>query len=76
VGQKSPLEIHHAQTSTELTGGLWRVEVLEIGHSLFQRLRTLGGHLVTEEGNLGSSEDAIRRVVDDPIPLKLGEESP
>jgi hypothetical protein len=46
-----------------------------MGHSLFQRLRTFCGHLVTEEGNLGCSEDSLRRVDDDPIPLKLGEES-
>jgi hypothetical protein len=53
VGQKSPVEVEHAQKLTELTGGLWRVAVLEMGHSLFQRLRTFGGHLVTEENNLG-----------------------
>jgi hypothetical protein len=75
VGQKSSVENQHAQESTELTGVLWRVAVLEIGHSLFQRLRTFGGHLVTEEGDLGCSEDALRRVDDDPITLKLGEES-
>jgi hypothetical protein len=75
VGQKSPVEVQHAQKSTELTGGLWRVAVLEMGHSLFQRLRTFGGHLVTEEGDLGCSQDALRRVDDDPIPLKLGEVS-
>jgi hypothetical protein len=40
-----------------------------MGHSFFQRLRTFGGHLVTEEGDLGCSEDALRRVDDDPIPL-------
>jgi hypothetical protein len=51
------------------------VAVLEIGH-FFQRLMTLAGHLVTEEGDLGCSEDALRRVNDDPIPLKLVEESP
>jgi hypothetical protein len=75
VGQKSPVEIQHAQKSTELTGGLWRVAVLEMGHPLFQRLRAFGGHLVTEEGDLGCSEDALRRVDDDPVPLELGEES-
>jgi hypothetical protein len=42
-------------------------------HSLFQRLRSFGGYLVTEEGDLGGSEDAIRRVDNNPIPLKLGE---
>jgi hypothetical protein len=75
VGQKSPGEVQHGQKSTELTGGLWRVAVLEMGHSLFQRLRTFGGHLVTEEGNFGCSEDALCRVDDDAIPLELGEES-
>jgi hypothetical protein len=75
VRQKSPVEVQHAQESTDLTGGLWRVAVLEMGHSLFQRLRSFGGHLVTEEDNLGCSEDAIRRVDDDPIPLELGDES-
>jgi hypothetical protein len=73
--QKSPVEVQNAQKSTELTGGLWRVAVLEMGHSLFQRLRTFSGHLVAEEGNLGCSEDALRRVYDGPIPLNLAEES-
>jgi hypothetical protein len=75
LGQKSPAEIQHAQKSTELTGGLLRVAVLEMVHSFFQRLRSFGGHLVTEEGNLGCSEDALRRVDLDLIPLKLGKES-
>jgi hypothetical protein len=59
----------------ELTGFLWRVAVVEMGHSLFQRLRTFGGHLVTEDGNFRCSEDALRRVDDDSIPLELGEGS-
>jgi hypothetical protein len=75
VGQKSPVEIQHAQKSTELTGGLWRVAVLETRHSLFQRFRNFGRHLVTQEGDLGCSEDASRRVDNDPVPLELGEES-
>jgi hypothetical protein len=75
VGQKSPVEIQHGQNSTELTSGLWRVAVLEMVHSLFPRLRTFGGHLVAEEGELGCSEDTLRRVDDDPVPLELGEES-
>jgi hypothetical protein len=75
VGQKSTIEIQHAQKSTELIGVLWRVAVLEMCHSLFQRLRTFGSHLVTEENDLGCSEDALRRVDADPIPLKLCEES-
>jgi hypothetical protein len=76
VGQKSPIEVQHAQKSTELTDGLWKLAVLEMGHSFFQRLKTLGRHLVTEEGDIGCSEDALRRVDDDPIPLKLGKEMP
>jgi hypothetical protein len=76
VGQKSPIEIQHAQKSTEHTGTLRRVAVLEICHSFFQSLRTLGGHLVTEEGEHVCSEDAFRLVEDDPIPLKLVEENP
>jgi hypothetical protein len=75
VGQESPVEIQYAQKSTELTGGLWRVAILEMGHSLFQRLGTFCEHLVTEEGDLGCSEDALRWVDDDPITLKLVEES-
>jgi hypothetical protein len=51
------------------------VAVLEVGHSLFQRLGTLGGNLVTEEGDLGCWKDALRWVDDDPVPLKLVEES-
>jgi hypothetical protein len=47
-----------------------------VGHSLFQRLGTLGGHLVTEKGDLGCSKDTLRRVDDDPVPLKLVEKSP
>jgi hypothetical protein len=74
VGQKSPVEIQDAQKSTELTGRLWRVAFLEMGYSLFHRLRTFGGHLVTEEGYFGCSEDALRRL-DDPVPLELSEES-
>jgi hypothetical protein len=29
VGQKSPVDFHHARKPTELTGSLWRVAVLE-----------------------------------------------
>jgi hypothetical protein len=70
VGQKSPVEIYHAQKSTELAGSLWRMAVLEIGHSFVQRLGNLGRLLVTKEGDLGHSKDALHRVDDDPIPLK------
>jgi hypothetical protein len=63
VGQKSPVKFEHSQESTELTGGLKRVAVLKMGHSLFQRLGTHGGHLVTEEGDLGCSKDVLRRLM-------------
>jgi hypothetical protein len=49
---------------------------LEVSHSLFKRLGPLGGNLVTEEGDLGCLEDALRRVDEDPVPLKLVEEGP
>jgi hypothetical protein len=75
VGQKSPVEIQHSQKSTELAAGVWKVAVLEMGLSLFQCLRTFGGRLVAEEGDLGCSDDALRRVDDDPVPLELGKES-
>jgi hypothetical protein len=51
------------------------MSILEMGHSFFQRLVTLGGHLVREEHDFGCSEDALRRVDDGPIILKLVEES-
>jgi hypothetical protein len=75
VGQKSPIEVQHAQKSAELTGGLGRVAVLEVRYSFFQRLGTFDGHLVTEEGDLGCSENALRRV-DDPVFLELVQKSP
>jgi hypothetical protein len=50
-----------------MTGGFRTVAVLKMGYSFFQRLGTLGGHLVTEEGDLGCSEDALRRVDEDPF---------
>jgi hypothetical protein len=65
------MEVQHAQKSTELTGGLWRMAVLEKGHSLFQRLGTLGGHFVTEEGDFGCSKDALCQVHVDPVPREL-----
>jgi hypothetical protein len=46
--------------------------LLEMGYSFFQRLGNLGGHFVTEEGDLGS----LCRVDEGSIPLKLVEESP
>jgi hypothetical protein len=50
VGQKSSIEGQYIQKSTELTGRLGKVAVLKMGHSFFQRLGTLRGHLVTEKG--------------------------
>jgi hypothetical protein len=52
------------------------MSVLKMGHSFFQPLGALGGHLVTEEGDLGYSEDALRLVDEDLVPLKSVEESP
>jgi hypothetical protein len=47
-----------------------------MGYSFFQRLGTLGRHLVTEEGDLDCSEDALRWLDEDPVPLKSVEENP
>jgi hypothetical protein len=71
VRQKSSIEIQHTQKSTELTGGIGRMAILEMGHSFFQRLETLAGHLITEEGDLRSSKDTLRQVDADAVPLKL-----
>jgi hypothetical protein len=68
--QKSSIEIQHAQKSTELNGGLGIVGVLEMGHSLFQRLGTFRENLVIEEDEFGCSKDALRRVHEDPVSLK------
>jgi hypothetical protein len=76
VRQKSPVEIQHAQEAAELTGGLRRGAVLNMGHSVFKLSGTLGGHLVDEEGYLGCSENTLRRVDQDPVSLKLCEERP
>jgi hypothetical protein len=35
VGQKLPVEVQHAQKQVELTGGLGRLAVLEMGYSFF-----------------------------------------
>jgi hypothetical protein len=71
VRQKPSVEVQHAKRPTELTGGLRRGAVLEVGHSLFKRLRNFGGNLVTEEGDLGCSKDALSRIDEDPVSLKL-----
>jgi hypothetical protein len=62
--------------TAELTGGLRRIVVLEMGYSFFKRWRTVGRHLVTEGGDLGCSEHALHWVDEDPLPLKSVEESP
>jgi hypothetical protein len=76
VRQKPSVEVQHAKKSTELTGGLRRGAVFEVGHSLFKRLQTFGGNLVTKEDDLGCSKDALSCVDEDPIPLKLFEKCP
>jgi hypothetical protein len=45
-------------------------------HSFLQGSRTLSGHFVAEEGDLGGAEDALRRVYQDPVFLRPAEESP
>jgi hypothetical protein len=52
VGQKSPVEVQHAQGTVELSGNLGSLTVVEIGYLFFQRLGTLSRHLKTEEGHL------------------------
>jgi hypothetical protein len=69
VGQESPVVVQHARVTAELTGGFGRLALLKVSHSSFQRFRALDGHLITEEGDIGYSEDAVRRVDDDPALL-------
>jgi hypothetical protein len=71
VWQESSTEVHHAQKSTELNGGLGRVAVLEMDHAFIQRLGTFSGHLATEESNFGCLKDTLRQVDEDHVPLKL-----
>lgn len=59
----------------ELTGGLWRVAILKIDYPFFKRSGTLSGQLKTEKGDLGCSKDALGRVGDNSMPLKLVERS-
>jgi hypothetical protein len=75
VEQKSSIKVQHAQQATELTGGIKREAVLEMGYSFLQWSGTLREHLVTKEGDLGCSEDALRRVDQDPVCLKPVEQS-
>jgi hypothetical protein len=58
----------------EVARGFGRLVVLKVSHSFFQQLGALGGHLITEEGDLGYSEDALRRVDEDPALLKSVED--
>jgi hypothetical protein len=57
VGQKSLIDVQHAQKLTGLTGCLELVAVLEMDQSFFQRLGTLGEHLVADEVDLRCSKD-------------------
>jgi hypothetical protein len=68
--------VQHAQILAELTGGLGMLAVLKMGYSFFQRSGNLGGQLVTEKGELRCSEDLLRLLDENPVPLKLVEESP
>ena len=70
MGQKSPVEVNHVRKRRS-----W-LAVLQMSHSLCQRLGPLGGHLVAKEGDLRCSEDALRRVDYDPVLLKLLEKFP
>jgi hypothetical protein len=67
LGQKSYINVQHAQKSAELTGGLGMLAVLELCHLFFQRLGTFNGYLVTEEGDFGCSKDTLRRVDENPV---------
>jgi hypothetical protein len=69
MGQKTPVEVQHAQETVELTGSFGRLSVLKMGYPFFQRMDAFGGHLVTEEGNLGRSKDALHWVDEDSLPL-------
>jgi hypothetical protein len=53
VGQESAVELQYTQETVKLTGGFGMLAVLKMDHSFFQRFGALGGHLVTEEGDLG-----------------------
>ena len=70
MGQKSPVEDNHVQETRR-----W-LAVLQMSHSLCQRLGSFGRHLVAEEGDLRCSEDALRWVDYDPVLLKLLEKFP
>jgi hypothetical protein len=68
MGQKSPVVIQHTQEA-ELTGSFGRLAFLKVGHLFFQPLGALGGHLITEKGDLMCSEDTLPWVDKDPIIL-------
>jgi hypothetical protein len=46
----------------KLAGGLRRGAVLQMSHAFLQRSGTFGRYFVSEEGDLGSSEDTLRRI--------------
>jgi hypothetical protein len=75
MGQTSPVEVQHAQGMTELSGDLGSSAVVEMGYSIFQRLGTLSGLLVTKEGDHWCSEDVLYEIDEDPVLLKSVEES-
>jgi hypothetical protein len=51
VGQKLLVDIQHVLRTADLTGGLGRLAVVEMGYSFFQRLGTLGEYFVTEKSD-------------------------
>jgi hypothetical protein len=54
----------------------WEVGSPEGELLFFQQLGALSGHLITEEGDLGYSEDALHWVDEDSSLLKSVEEGP
>jgi hypothetical protein len=48
VGQESPVVVHHALETEELTSRFGRLVLLKVSHSFFQRLGALSGHLINE----------------------------
>jgi hypothetical protein len=69
VREKSPVVIQHTQETAGLTVSFGRLAFLKVGHSFFQRLGALGGHLITEEGDLMCSEGTLLQVDEDPVIL-------
>jgi hypothetical protein len=73
---KSPVAVQHAQEAAEPTGSLGKGAVLKVGYSFFQRSGTLSGHLLTKEGDLVCSKNALHGIDLDLIHVKLVKESP